>query len=290
LNFWQTSALHTRTALNPAYREVGVAALPYKREFVFIAVFGGRPDVLPALVDPRDHQTIYLTNEAFEYARFYDAMQTVTEIQLFDADGRPVHGEKLDWAEKLAVPEDAGDEVFVLLNDDDDHTVISPVRLDEDTVILPPELLATPEPTATPVVEIEATATPEVEATAAPSTEPDIVILYTADTLDVVNVSGDVADWRAMEFVGVIRYPFTQWERVTIFPLGELPANHCLQIRSIPIEGPVVVPDVCGWVRSLIQLPVDQIFWAMGDFQVRRNDATLATCTASAGRCEVVLP
>jgi hypothetical protein len=211
---------------------------------------------------------------------------------MFDADGRPIHADALDWTERLALPEDVGDEVFLLMNDADDHTIISGVDLDEDRIILPDALPVTPtvEPTAT--LQVEPTATPEIEATptVAPSAEPDMVILYDAETLDVVNASGDLADWRALEFVGTITYPFTQWERVTVFPLGELPANNCLQIRSIVLEGPVEVPESCGWVRSLIQVPADKLFWTQGDFEVRRNGATLATCVANAGRCEVVLP
>ncbi len=311
MNFWRNSELHKTTALNPAYREVGVAVLPYKGSFVFIAVFGARPNVLPALVDPRDNQTIYLSNEVFEYAQFYDAMQTAAEVQLFDADGRPVHEEALDWTEKLAVPTNAGNEIYLLLNDADDHTVISPIDLDEDLVVLPAALMATvaqeptSEPTAVPTempVDSGDTTTETPADTASPpatdtetveeppvEAEPSLRILYNSDTLDVINVSGEVADWRVLEFVGTIDYPFTQWERVTVFPLGEFPANHCLQIRSTTITGAVEVPETCSWVRSLIQLQPDRLFWALGDFEVRRNGATLATCEANAGMCDVVL-
>ena len=305
IQYWQGSPIHTRTALNPDYREVGVAVKPYKDSHIFIAVFGGRPNVLPALIDPRDGQTIYLTNETFRFASFYDAMQTATEVQLFDADGRPINEEGFDWAETIAAPTDAGNEVFLLINDAENHTIISPIHLAEDTVILPEALLAaaTPQPTveaiAAPTDEPETMATPEpsVEPTEETPTEvplvagePDLRILYTNDTLSVLNISGDVADWRGLEFVGTIDYPFTNWERVTVFPLGAFPANHCLQIRSVSLTGAVEVPETCGWVRSLIQLGPDRLFWALDNFEVRYNGSTLATCEVNAGVCEVALP
>ena len=98
MNFWRGSSLHTRTALNPAYREIGVAAVPRGRDHVFIVVFGSRPNVLPALADPREPGTIFLSNEEFVYASFFDSIQTVSEIRLFDADGRPLTDAPVEWA------------------------------------------------------------------------------------------------------------------------------------------------------------------------------------------------
>ena len=128
LQFWHDSDIHRETALNPAYREAGVAAVPYKKTTIFIIDFGGRPNVLPALVDPTDGHTIYLTNEQFEYAKFFDSIQTVKTIQVFDRDGRPLYPKPIDWTNKLAVPSDAGGAVYIL-SMDGTHEVLSAVDL-----------------------------------------------------------------------------------------------------------------------------------------------------------------
>src|SRR6185369_3810170 len=52
LHYWLHSELHKKTALSPAYREIGVAAVPFHKSYVIIAVFGARPDYLPAFLFP----------------------------------------------------------------------------------------------------------------------------------------------------------------------------------------------------------------------------------------------
>jgi hypothetical protein len=310
LRFWQNSALHSSTALNPAYREIGAAALPYRDELFFIAVFGSRPDVLPTLLDPRDNRTLYLANEEFDQARFFDSIQSVTQVLIFDADGKPVWDAPVDWEGLVILPENVGDAVYLLLTDGE-HEVISPVSLSTDRIILPdflppPVVVAaepTAQPTATPTVTPEppepevstseptaaATSTPEATPTPTTAAQPDLRIIYSDDTLDVLNISGNTVDWRALSLVGTIDFPFAQWQRVADFPLDALPANHCLQIRSNTITSEVILPESCRWVRSLIEINPQRLFWTQGPFEVRRNGATLATCESDAGVCEVVL-
>jgi hypothetical protein len=319
MRFWRGSTLHTSTTLNTDYREIGVAALPYERnQHVFIVVFGSRPDVLPALVDPTDNSTIYLSNEMFRYASFFDSIQEVTELTLFDADGRPLSDEPQDWTETITIPEAAGDEVFILASDGE-HQILNAVDLNTDQAITPghipsiiadavteqqPEIEATPEevkPTSLPIeptvvaAEVEPTAVPVeptlvLVPTTVPAAEPDLLILYNNDTLDVMNISGAPLDWSALSFEGAISFPFTQWSRVTEIPLTAIPVNHCTQIRSVTVAGGVVVPDGCRWVRSLIQINADRLFWTQGTFDVRLNGNTLVTCQPGAGVCEVDLP
>lgn len=315
MTFWHNSDIHRRTALNPAYREIGVAALPYGRQTFFIVDFGSRPNVLPALADPTSDRTIYLTNEQFQYAKFYNSIHTVTDIQLFDSAGRPLSDKPVAWADKITVPADAGDTVYIL-SSDGEHEVLSAVNFATDRVILP-GFMPTPEappatstPTATPTLrptatravvgptqtptQIVPTSTPQPTATPTatepPVDMPEIRILYTRDTLDVVNISGGVSDWTGLELVGAITFPFSQFTRVTDFPLNALPANHCLQIRDVTLSGNVVVPSGCRWVRSLITVLPDRIFWTKAPFDVRRNGVTLATCQPNADVCDVNLP
>ena len=323
MNFWRGSDLHTRTALNRGYREIGVAAVPRGSDHIFIVVFGSRPNVLPALADPREPGAIFLSNEEFLYARFFDSIQTASEIRLFDADGRPLTDGSVDWAETITIPESIGETVFIL-SSDGDHEILSAVNVGVDSAILPgfipsaddpvqvvaaptattvPTTQPTPttapaepttEPTATPA-EAEPSATPEPteepEATPVPVADPDIRIVYEGNTLDVVNISGAAADWQGLEIVGVARtFPFSQFSRVADFPLGAFPARHCLQIRSTSVSGGVVLPDDCGWVRSLVTLLPERLFWTLGDFEIRLNGSPLATCPANEGTCEFALP
>ncbi|MEO1290437.1 MAG: CAP domain-containing protein, partial [Chloroflexota bacterium] len=62
MDFWMNSQIHTDSALNPTYREAGVAARQRNSGVLFIVVFGGQPNVLPAMTDP-DVNELYLTNE-----------------------------------------------------------------------------------------------------------------------------------------------------------------------------------------------------------------------------------
>ncbi|MBZ0302227.1 MAG: hypothetical protein K8J31_20935 [Anaerolineae bacterium] len=319
LNFWHNSDLHKRTVLNPAYREVGAAAVRYRGSTFFIVDFGGRPNVLPAMVDPRDGRTVYLSNESFAYARFFNSIHTATKIQMFDDSGRPLYDAPIDWAQKITVPDDAGDAVYIL-STDGTHEVLSAVDLQQDAVILPESAVAaqaTPlvAPTATPVPIIQPTSLPtQVAATPQPQpqnqptavptatvvvvptmvpesvVQPDLVIQYSKDTLNVMNVSGRVLDLSALSLVGTVTFPFTQWTKVTTFPLDALPTRHCLQIRSQAVSGDVVKPENCGWVRSLITVNPDRLFWAQGSFEIQRIGQTLATCEPDAGTCGVTLP
>src|SRR5690606_31730558 len=192
---------------------------------------------------------------------------------------------------------DAGNSVFIL-STDGEHEVISPVDLTRDQVLLPDKLAPAIEPTATTTTITEATAVPTEsvpaeatpEATVTPVTQADLLIVYSADTLDVLNVSGAEADWRTLEFDGTINYPFTQWTKVTVFPLEALPNRHCLQLRSQAVSGDVVKLDDCGWVRSLIQVDPSRVFWQQGPFDVKRNGITIATCQPDASVCAVDLP
>src|SRR5690606_36178088 len=152
-----------------------------------------------------------------------------------------------------------------------------------------PEIAAPP--TTAPV--IQPTMTPVVVATdlvPQPDEQPDLLILNSNDTLDVLNVSGATADWRTLAFHGTIDFPFTHFTRVTQFPLESLPNRHCLQIRSQTISGDVVKQENCSWVRTLITVSPDRLFWAQGPFEVQHNGLTITTCEPGAGVCVVDLP
>lgn len=308
MNFWEGSDIHHRTSVNPVYREIGVAALPYKDGHLFIVVFGGRPDVVPALIDPRDGQTIYLSNEVFEYAEFFNSVHSIVDIQIFNTEGQPLFDEPQPWSSVLEIPEGAGDTIYVLMSDGN-REVLSRVNRETDAVIVLGSISAPEEEaeaasgatfaTATPQSEVvedqatpEATPQPTLEPTTEPtsvpaSDGPDMLILYTADTLNVINVSGAPMDWQNLEIRGVINVPFTQFTKFVDLDLSAIPDRHCVQIRSHGVAGDVVKPESCNWVRSLVTVQADRIFWQAGEFELVDNGTSFATCLPANAICEI---
>lgn len=309
MSYWHDSETHRSTALNPAYREVGVGAIPYKSGHVFIVVFGGRPNILPALLDPRDGQTIYLSNEMFEYAQFFNSVQNVLEYQLFGSDGQPLFDTPQPWTQVIEIPEGAGDNIYLLLTDGD-HQVLSAVNRNNDQVIVMASLLEPEVEEALEdegVEETETTATPEQsevvvqEDTAADTTpeptqeptvepvadQPEILILYSNNTLDIINVSGGNANWENMELQGLTTTQFSKFTQFTDLDLSNMPDRHCVQIRSNGISGDVVKPESCNWVRSLITVQSDRVFWNAGAFDVYKDGNSIGTCVPDQQVCEI---
>lgn len=134
--FWRGSQIHTETALQPVVREIGVAAVVHPWGHIYIVVFGSRPDVLPALVDPAG-KTVYLTTDAYQYgAGAVPSMQ----INLFDGAGRPLNaGTPLPWTPIIALPENVGNSLYILYGDGV-HQSMSEVDLTRDWVVLPGQI------------------------------------------------------------------------------------------------------------------------------------------------------
>jgi uncharacterized protein YkwD len=302
MNFWHESEIHRKTALNPAYREIGVAALPSDFGHFFMVVFGARPDVLPALVDPTNGN-LYLPNEQFEWADDFTAMQEVTQIRLFDADGRPLSEDWLPWSDTIPVPENAGNTIFVLYSDGENEA-LSMVNLASDVVLLPGSttVISVPPAEEVPPEEIREDQPPLEESTADPAAQESVVgatavidvdirITYTGDTLNLINVSGEPLDMTGISLSGSGQnLPLEQFMRVADFSLVGVPNNHCIQARDSRISGDVVMPEGCSWARSLLYMNTTDLFWSAGDFTVQRGGVTLATCAFNAGICEVDVP
>lgn len=303
MRFWRNSPLHRETALNADYREIGVAAVPNRNGHFYLVVFGSRPNVLPALVDA-SRQWLYLTSEEFEYARMFNTIGDVTRYRLFDAAGRPLTSDWQTWASTVALPAAAstGDKVYVLYSDGN-HEALSEVNLSQDVALLPDDggvvaVAPTVVPTtqAAPPAETEVTAPPAPTETEVPAptpipADPDILLLYNGDTINLLNVSGGPLDVTGLEIgSGDNALPVSKFARVADIALSELPNNHCVQARDVRIQGMVDKPESCSWVRSLLYIVPDDLFWGMGDFIVQREGVPLATCSVNAGQCPVALP
>lgn len=315
MNFWANSTVHRNTALNTAYREVGVAAIPNKLGHMYVVVFGSRPDILPVTADLQN-KMLYLSNERYRWARA-PYLLNVRQVRLFDANGRPL-GDWVSWSSSLPLPDHAGDQLTVAYQDDNGVMALATVSLSGDNTATVPEMTATPTstptatatfvratvaPTATSAAGRTATATsavssgnPAPTATASPnvvsSSGSGMVLLYDRQSFTIWNNTGSAANVAEVVFAGaqtsfaVARWN-TQWLSGSLSALG---ASDCLEVWSWDIKDTLAKPASCRTRRGVITISPTQTFWTQGDFEVRLRDAVLATCSVSATRCEFGLP
>ncbi|MBI5667631.1 MAG: hypothetical protein HZC41_06450 [Chloroflexi bacterium] len=138
LEFWRRSEIHTRTITHPGMREVGVAAVPHQWGHIYIVVLGSRPDVLPALFDPRSQQ-LYLTQDVWKYGPgFVPPMQ----IRFLDENGDPLTDWQ-DWQPSLPLPEGVSSRFYVQYHDGS-REITTEVDLERDYIILPEYLPPAP--------------------------------------------------------------------------------------------------------------------------------------------------
>jgi uncharacterized protein YkwD len=135
ITWWDNSPIHHHAALNPNYREIGVAALPYQYGTVFVAVLGGRPNVLPVMIHP-DGTTLYLTQETYAGASGGDYMTTVDDVRLLDSDGTTVLADWQPWQATLPMPEVSGD-TLIVESRDSQRTIQTVVNVQTDIFPLP---------------------------------------------------------------------------------------------------------------------------------------------------------
>lgn len=327
LNYWRGSDIHRRAALNPAYREVGAAALPRGRDTLFIIVFGARPDVLPAFYNALNSK-LYLTSERYQYAPGGARIQNVTQVRLFGADGQPLTADWIPWQPTMDIPAGAGGTVYVLYSDGQRQAL---AEASVGNGVLLPGLLpgaqpatasATPSPAASasatpsPLPFVPATATPAAPAagvtaspppraavtatpppalalpTAIPTAAPSAQLLYDRFSLTLLNVAGRPLDISALAFSGSqIGFSARTWAQVAEVPLAAFPNGHCLQL--VVSGSSPATPSECRFVRSMVQLAAGRTFWTMGDFNVLIGSTPVASCPAAASgsaRCSLILP
>lgn len=304
IDYWEGSPVHRRAMSNPDYREIGVAALPHRFGRLYIVVFGGRPNVLPAMADAANG-VLYLTNEDYEPEGEDGRIGAADEVQVFDAEGRPLTG-WMPWAATIPLPDDAGGRLFVAYTDGEVQT-LREVQLVADAVLLPDTVSAvvaaptsTPRPTVTPtpapVDEGDAdqpapTARPSATPTAAPATtgSADLTLTYDAQALVALNTSDRRLDISGLSLVqGSQSFAFTRWSQFAPAPLSAFPVDNCLRVvRSGASPGN---PAGCSILMSELSFSSSQMFWLAGDFDVQRDGAVLATCASADGRCTVSLP
>ncbi len=286
LAFWHSSPPHRRTVTNDDYREIGIVAFPHPFGHLYIAVLGAQPDVLPALVHPETH-TLHLSNEYSQYATWDNWIKIATEIRLFDGQGRPIQDEWIPWTPTIELPENVGDQVFVLYTDGSIE-VMSRVDMERDIIVLPghypppdPELLLQ----LTPVATAAPTATPEPP-------RPELLIIYDNRSLSIINQSRRTLNLGFIELEGEnFTLPMSWWSDVGNANIYQFPAGDCVQTWAGGEFNAPRKPSECGVLRSgRSNLRPNQLFWTTGDFNVLQDGEVVATCEVGARRCEVDLP
>lgn len=306
IGFWQSSDIHHRTVMNPAYREVGIAALPHRYGYLFIVVLGARPNVLPAQVDPA-HGLLYLSDERFPGAARAGAwLYRASEVRLYDAEGRPLTGWQ-PWQPTLPLPDVEGDLLVIVYRTASAET-LDVIHLDRDRVFLPgagdgapAEVVAAPAVTATrtPTLPSQPAATPTPRpATVTPAAvtsatgAPDVLLVYDGRSLALINVSGGPLDLTALIIAGANdSLPLTRWQ--TPWLSGSLTAfgsGDCLQVWAWTEAGDLPLPAGCRYRRGVINVAPEARFWAEDDFTLQAGQTMLATCPAGGGKCAVSLP
>lgn len=317
--FWETSTVHRTAALNPGYREIGVAALPHRFGYVYIVVLGSRPNVLPAIADENTN-TLYLSDERYVYARS-PWIRNVQRVRLFDADGRPLSSDWLNWQPELPLPEAAGEELFVEYADANNVVALAEVSFEEGDELLP---LMTPQPSATvrptqlvtstplpsataqatqvlpstpqPTQRVPAaspTATAQGVATTSTTSTGNVILLYDARSLTLLNTSQAPVNIRdlVIQTSSGTTFRVTSWETQWLSgSLTALAASDCLQAWSWQETTTLTPPSRCRQRRSVLTLAPTALFWKTGDFEVRLRDQLLALCSASASQCEFTVP
>lgn len=306
--FWEGSTVHRTALLNPAYREIGVVALPHRFGRLYMVDFGSRPDVFPAIADVRTN-TLYLSNERYTWARS-PFIRDVARVRLFDADGRSLEPDWIPWQLRIPLPPNAGNLIYVAYTDGAQGMVLSPVALDGQASGLPavpvvptaapsatPAGISSPTPalpsaTGTPV--FAATATPVFSSTSTPTSPStsNVIVLYDARALSLINTGQRALDVSEVVFVrpdqsfAVSRWA-TEWLSGS---LTALPGGDCLGVWSWNEGGMLEKPTQCRQRRGVLTIAPDRLFWMRGDFEVHWRGAVLATCRLGGNRCEFVLP
>lgn len=302
--FWDGSTIHHNTLLNPAYREIGVAVLPHRYGYLYMVEFGSRPNVFPALADVQSNR-LYLSNEGYSWARS-PFIRSITQVRLFDADGRPLETDWLPWQMTIALPKAAGNQVYVEYSDGGSGVALAAVPLDAQTAALPTILpsatptraAATPNATGVPTLgspvvtgtlaSVSSTAT----VTPAPVQGNSVTLLYDSRSFTLINTGQTAINVEEIVFAGRDQsFAVTRWATQWLSgSLSALAANDCLGVWSWTEATEIDKPSRCRQRRSVLTVAPAQMFWKLGDFDVRWRDSMLVTCHASETSCEFKLP
>ena len=319
IDFWQHSDIHNRSVINPTYREIGIAAYPYGSDTLFIVVLGGRPDVLPVLLDLESNE-LYLTTEKVEWQGEW--IGDAIAYRFLTDDQQPIT-DWTEWERIIDMPEELTEEIFFIQYHDSEDTRVEYELVFQSkwsNVTLPegmPVITVTPTlmpgesiPTSTPETttsSVFATNTPIPTPTIIPSPIPtltpfptftptptplpkNIILLYTDEMFILYNGGSDFIDLSESRFQrDDIAFVGRFWEEVSEgLNISALPPNQCLMIQA---ETDVIfdAPEQCLAVRSIVLEPDPRYFW-LDDFEMSIDDKVVASCEGDAESCQIILP
>jgi hypothetical protein len=310
VGFWKSSSIHARAALNPTYREVGVAAIPSQFGYMFIMFFGSRPNVYPVSISS-DGEELYITNERSSYATVSNL-----QIRLFDENGTAISATQA-WQSQLTIPRNADNHLSILFTNGDQQSITT-VNLMTDYVVLPDTLellealasgITTTDtnvgvalsstttnttssqnsvanvPTNTPAP----TNTPVPTNTPTPAPARALTILASSNSLILYNGSGVALNISGLSIGNSERQiGLGAWQSLAPVNESAFAATDCLQIN---ISGQASDSDSrCRFVRSSIQMSSSRAFWLTGEYTVSINGQVIATCQPEETTCDVNLP
>ena len=327
INFWQNSSIHEKTALNGAYREIGLAVVPVKGlGYLFITEFGARPGVLTTLLNPLT-STLYFSNESAAYTNWEPAD---TQLRITDSSGNVIADTfPFDKTYKLpSVPTgplkiqylNHKTEVDYMLDPTSDIAVLPGVTLPGATPVVgstaavpapttaaatsppPSSIIPTNTPLALAVATVQAAATSSIDSTitstpvlltstpAPLAASADLTLNYTTTGLTIRNTSSRVLDLTGFVIGNTIQQvPIGRWTTVSDFPVNAFQPGVCLQNQMIG----AIVPDAtgCKYVRAVVMLDKNHLYWTShGPFTVVRNGILLGTCDDKAAVCTIRMP
>lgn len=138
ISYWQGSQIHRSAALSREYREIGIGVVDHRYGHLYIAVFGARPNILPALVEPVSGQ-MFLSNEGYRYATGGDWLQVVAQYQFLESgEASPDDSAWLPWEQSVSLP--SGDGPYYIAYSDGDIETITIVYPNIDVMWLPENL------------------------------------------------------------------------------------------------------------------------------------------------------
>lgn len=301
MNFWKTSDIHRRAALSNVYREVGVAALPYKDGYFYLMDFGARPGILTALLDSSG-STLYLSNENSKYTGITPGNMMV---RVFDSDGRALTGTQ-PWTSTITFEQRLSGSMFVLFSNTT-FQALTQVDLSQDVALLPGNLEVAQAVTTTPALvalatKVPPTAAPTLASFAFPTNTPaaplapapttaataDLLVQYTDHALVIYNNASQAMNLSGLSIGADNRLTVERWQTVASFAADAFPAGSCLMVSETGSSA--ATPANCKFIRSQLEVSASRAFWKTGSFTVNRGETVLATCQVGASPCAVDLP
>jgi uncharacterized protein YkwD len=136
MNYWSNSQLHRTAMENPIYREIGVWTIPASVGYMYIIVFGSRPDTFPAPFDPTTCE-LYIADEAYNTGTG-TWMKNIEQVTYINFDETIIAG-PVPHQERMILPQNAPSE-FILQLTQANRNLRQNIRPLDNILILPQTL------------------------------------------------------------------------------------------------------------------------------------------------------